>query len=151
MQVSTESRTRAAVIIVVMVAACVSPSAQSIPFTNIARGTSSQIDESRRVVIRTSDEWQALWKSHASSQAPVVDFSKLMVVGVFAGTKPTAGYSIQIGAVRRDGSKAIVEYAEQSPAAGAIVAQVLTSPFHLVSIPRDVQDVEFRATTSRTP
>lgn len=134
-----------AAVAIVTAVACVAPSAQSIAFTDVARGTASQIDESRKVIVRTPDEWQAVWKEHASSQLPAVDFSKTMVVGVFSGTKPTAGYSVQISAVRRDGSKAVVEYAEQSPAPGAIVAQILTSPFHMVSIPRDVQDVEFRA------
>jgi PrcB C-terminal len=114
-------------------------------FTTVARGTNSSIDESRQVVIRGADEWQALWKAHDPDRAmPAVDFTRSQVVGFFLGSRPTAGFSVEITAVKKDGERAVVEYVERRPPPGALTAQVLTSPYHLVSVSRDIGMVEFR-------
>jgi hypothetical protein len=118
-----------------------------VTFTTLAQGSNSQIMEPRQVVVRSAAEWQTLWKAHSPQPAPVVDFSRSIIVGVFLGSRPTAGYQVAITALKSQDGKAIVEYVERRPEVGAIVAQVLTSPFHLVSIPRDradVDDVAFR-------
>ena len=117
---------------------------QAIAVTNVAQGTSSQIDEPRKVIVRSAEEFQALWKSHSTAALPKVDFSKSVVVGVFLGMRPTAGYTVAIQGVRRTEGGAIVEYIEGVPDKSRMVAQMLTSPFHLVSIPSDVRTVEFR-------
>ena len=124
-------------------AAAAAMAVQSLAFTFVAGGYSSQIDEPRRVVVRTDAEFQALWKAHSTAPAPKVDFSKSIVVGIFLGMKPTAGYTVGITAVRRTPKGAIVEFVEGVPAKDKMVAQMLTFPFELVSIPRDVETVEF--------
>ena len=116
---------------------------QVIAFTSVAQGFSSQIDEPRRVVVRSADEFQALWKTHSTAPLPKVDFSQSIVVGVFLGMRPTTGYTVAIRAVRRTPKGAIVEWGEGVPEKDRIVGQMLTSPFHLVAIPRDVVNVEF--------
>ena len=121
---------------------------QSIAFADVARGSSSQIDQQRTVVVRTIDEWRALWKTHAESTPPTMDFSRSMVVGVFLGTRPTAGFAVQITGVRKTATGAVVEYVERVPGPGGMVAQVLTSPFHLVAIPHTIQAVEFKLVKS---
>jgi hypothetical protein len=115
-----------------------------VAFTTITQGSSSQIMEPRHVVVRTADQWQTLWKGHSSQPAPVVQFSQSVVVGVFLGSRPTAGFQVEITAVKAQGGLAVVEYVERQPGRGAVVAQVLTSPFHLVALPRDVDTIEFR-------
>jgi hypothetical protein len=117
---------------------------QTIAFTNVAQGSSSQVDEPRKVIVRSAEEFQALWKTHSTAPLPKVDFSKSIVVGVFLGMRPTAGYTVGIQAVRRTEGGAVVEYIEGVPDKSRMVAQVLTSPFHLVSIPSDVKTVEFK-------
>ena len=117
---------------------------QTIAFTNVAQGTSSQIDEPRKVIVRSAEEFQALWKTHSTAPLPKVDFSKSIVVGVFLGMRPTAGYTVGIQAVRRTEGGAVVEYIEGVPDKSKMIAQMLTSPFHLVSIPNDVKTVEFK-------
>jgi hypothetical protein len=118
---------------------------QAIAVTNVAQGTASQIDEPRKVIVRSADEFQALWKSHSNAPLPKVDFSKSIVVGVFLGMRPTAGYTVAIQAVRRsEGGAVVVEYVEGAPDKSKMVAQMLTSPFHLVSIPSDIKTVEFK-------
>jgi len=119
--------------------------------TTIDRGVVSDIDGPREVVARTADEWQALWKAHAgpARTVPPVDFAARMVVGVFAGTRNTGGYDVEITAVEVDGAGLVVRYAETSPAADALVAQVITSPFHVVSVPRTEGVVRFERSQRR--
>jgi hypothetical protein len=115
------------------------------PVTNVAQGLNSGIDDTRAVVVRSQAEWDALWKSHAGVQpAPSVDFARELVAAVFLGTRPTAGFTAEITGYRRDGSALIVEYVERGPAADGLVAQVLTSPFHIVKLPRFDGPVRFQ-------
>lgn len=113
-----------------------------VTFTTLAQGSNSRIMEPRQVVVRSAAEWQTLWKAHSPQPAPVVDFSRFIIVGVFLGSRPTAGYEVAITAVTSRDGKGVVEYVERRPKVGAIVAQVLTSPFYLVSIPEDWADVD---------
>lgn len=118
---------------------------QSVTFANVAGGFISQIDEGRKVVIRTDAEWQALWKTHSTSTpAPKVDFSKSLVVGVFLGMRPTAGYTVRILRVNGTASGAVVEYVQSEPDRNQMIAQMVTFPFHLVSLPSDIRTVEFK-------
>jgi hypothetical protein len=114
-------------------------------FATVARGPNSGIDEPRQVVIGSAAEWQALWKSHDPNRAaPAVDFAQSVVVGVFLGSRPTAGFGVEITAIKKEGERSVVEYLERRPPPGSLTAQILTSPFHLVSVPRDVGTVEFK-------
>jgi hypothetical protein len=65
------------------------------------------------------------------------------VVGVFLGTRPTAGFQVEITGVREQDGALVVEYVERRPPSDAMVAQVLTAPFHLVTVPRHEGPVRF--------
>ena len=112
----------------------------------IEKGDQSNIDEARRVLVRTDAEWTTLWKQHHPDKPrPAVDFSKEMIVGVFMGSRPNAGFSTAIVSTTATPSGTLlVRYTEKIPAPGSITAQILTFPFHLVAIPKaDVKDVKF--------
>lgn len=115
-------------------------------FGTVAQGAMSNIEEPRQVVVRTASEWQTLWREHdpGNASAPPVDFAESLVVGIFSGSRPTAGYAVEIAAVKNEGNRTIVEYRERQPPRDAPVAQVLTSPFHIVRLPRTVGSVEFK-------
>lgn len=115
----------------------------TLPLDTLARGPDSGIVQPRQVVVRSIEAWQALWKDHASGAPPAVDFSHSMVLGVFLGSRPTAGYDVEIVQVRRTGSGLVAEYIERRPAPGALTAQVLTAPYHLVRVARAEGPVEF--------
>ena len=75
---------------------------------------------------------------------PSVDFTREVVVAVFMGTRPTAGFTIEITRVRVEGPALVVTYKETRPAPDGVTAQVLTSPFHIVAVPRGTTtDVKF--------
>lgn len=120
-----------------------SVAAATVPFVTLTQGSHSDIREPREVVVRSLTAWETLWAAHSRDPLPAVDLSTSFVVGVFLGTRPTAGYVTEIIAVRLDADRAIVEYVERPPAPDALVAQVLTAPFHLVTVPREVRTVEF--------
>jgi hypothetical protein len=111
----------------------------------IDKGDQSNIDDARRVLVRTDAEWTTLWRQHHPDKPrPAVDFSKEMVVGVFMGSRPNAGFSTAIVSATAANGALIVRYSEKVPAPGSISAQVLTFPFHLVAIPKAaVTDVKF--------
>jgi hypothetical protein len=115
-----------------------------VAFTTVASGSHSGLDEPRQAVVRVDEEWHALWKLHSPGQpAPSVDFQKEMVVGVFLGSRPTAGYVVHIVRITEEKGELRIEYRERRPAPGAIVAQVITMPFHLVRLPRRPGAVRF--------
>lgn len=117
----------------------------ALPFTTIAQGASSGITEPRDVVVRTAADWQALWQLHsAADRPPAVDFSSSMVVGVFLGSRPTAGYQLEIARLLAHGGQITVEYAERRPPPGGLTAQVFTAPFHLIAVSRDSRVVQFQ-------
>jgi hypothetical protein len=107
-------------------------------------GANSNVDSARQTVARSEAEWRALWQSHSPDRpAPSVDLSTEMIVAVFLGSRPTAGFSVEIvGAEVRDGAL-VVRYRETTPASGAITAQVLTSPYAIAAVPKHAGDVRF--------
>ena len=123
-------------------------SAQAASFTSIAKGNSSGVETMRQVTIRTAAEWQKLWNEHSPEEKmPAVDFASNMVVGVFLGSKPSAGYAVEILNVRPEGKDLVVEYAQTQPPRGMMSAQILTEPFHLVAVKKHPGDVVFELKT----
>ncbi len=113
-------------------------------FVTIARGDASGRQLAAEIVVRTAAEWKTLWKEHAPTEKlPSIDFSKQMVVGVFLGSKPSTGYRVDIVDVRPQGKDLIVEVARREPGRGTMAAQILTEPFHLVSVSRHDGPVRF--------
>ena len=139
-----EDTMRFATIIAAAVIVVAFMSAQTPSFTNIAKGDMSGQQMTKQVTVRTAAEWQALWKDHAPTEKiPNVDFTKDMVVGIFLGSKPSAGHSVEIVGVRTDEKELVVEYVQTQPGRGTMAAQILTEPFHLVAVPKHAGTVRF--------
>jgi hypothetical protein len=125
--------------------ACAEP--VQMTFTTLGRGDLSQIEQSREVAVRTAAEWSALWQQHAGQgQPPAVDFARSMVVAVFLGSRPTAGYSVEITRIETQAAGLLVSYREQRPKGADMVAQMLTSPFHIVRTDARAGPVTFKRT-----
>jgi hypothetical protein len=132
-----------------LLAACLQGSAMSAQPITIDKGAESAVDAPRQVTVRTLAEWQTLWRLHAPGRpVPEVDFARSMVVGVFLGTRPTAGFAVDIVGTRQDHGSLIVQYRETRPGRDTISAQIITAPFHLATIPRFDGDVRFENLTS---
>ena len=115
------------------------------PMRTLARGDQSFIESERQVVARSGAEWNALWRQHDPERAaPAVDFAKEMVVGVFLGSRNTAGYSVEILSAAVEQGTLVVRYRQRAPSPGAITAQIITMPFHLVAVPTASAEVKFQ-------
>lgn len=118
---------------------------QSGGMETIVRDNMSGIEDARQAVAKTEAEWLALWRAHnPAAPAPKVDFNKRIVVGVFLGTRPSAGYSVEISGTKADGKALLVEWREFPPKPGNLSAQLLTSPAHLVTIPKFDGAIKFQ-------
>jgi hypothetical protein len=111
----------------------------------IAKGDQSNIESPTQALAKTEAEWAALWRRHAGDrEKPPVDFAREMVVGVFMGSRPHGGFSTTIVTSMEVKGVLVVRYTETIPPRDAVTAQVLTSPYHLVAIPKaEVTDVKF--------
>lgn len=111
----------------------------------IEKGDQSNVEDARQVLVRSDAELRTLWQQHAPDRpVPNVDFSKEMVVAVFMGSRPNAGFSTAIVSATAAAGALIVRYSETRPKPGAMTAQVLTFPYHIVAIPKaEVRDVKF--------
>ena len=119
-------------------------SAQTPSFTSVAKGDMSEQQTMKQVTVRTAEEWKALWKDHAPTvKMPNVDFDRNMVVGVFLGSKASAGHDVEIVGVRTQEKDLIVEYVQKQPGRGTMAAQILTEPYHLVAVAKHAGTVRF--------
>ena len=118
--------------------------AMPVPVTTIAKGQMSAIDAPREVVVRDAAEWKKLWQQHNwDDPPPAIDFSKDTVVGVFLGARNTAGHTVEITSVEKEGNTLTVRYVERRPSSRDVTAQVITMPFHLARVPAHAGDVVF--------
>ncbi len=120
-------------------------SAQGSAPRTIEKGDQSSIEDAKQVLVRSDAELRELWRQHAPDRAvPAVDFSREMVVAVFMGSRPNAGFSTAIVSATAANGALVVRYSETKPAPGAVAAQILTFPYHIVAIPKaDVNQVKF--------
>ncbi len=110
----------------------------------IDKGAQSGVDDAQQIAVRTADEWAKVWQRHGLDRPrPKVDFAREIVVGVFMGSRPTAGFEVEIAGVASEGGVTVVRYRETAPSRDAITAQVITSPYVLAAIPRTSGDVRF--------
>ncbi len=104
-------------------------------FRRLDRGGQSGIESARQVVATTPAQFDALWREHSQRPRPAVDFSTESVVGIFLGTRNTAGYSVDVVSVERSASGTVVRCRETAPSADAIAAQLLTFPYVIIAVP----------------
>src|SRR5262245_51632419 len=86
--------------------------AAPIAFHSIAQGTASCIVAPQALVIQSAPTWQEFWGLHARSgrPPPPIDFATELVVGIFLGQQPTAGYRVQVVRVEEEDGEVRVIY-----------------------------------------
>lgn len=116
------------------------------PLRVLDKGDQSNVDEGRQVTVRAAVEWNTLWRQHSPDrEQPRVDFARDMVIGVFLGSRATAGFSVEVVSAQVEQGILVVRFRETRPQPDRIVAQVLTSPYHLVAVPRHSGEVKFES------
>ncbi|GIU81860.1 MAG: protease complex subunit PrcB family protein [Acidobacteria bacterium] len=106
---------------------------QSSQFRVVLEGDYSGIEEPFIFVARDIETYNLLKELGIDlPSASKFNFPYVGIVAIFAGTRPTPGYKIQVS--QKNGAVAI---SVVSPPPNAILPQVLTSPYKIVAIPVD--------------
>lgn len=117
--------------------------------------SSGTMFEKSRHVLRTKAEFLSLLQTKFddpcvksnSCTIPELDGTNSMALAVFAGTKSSGGHSIEITkAVKevKDGKDVLnVTVVTLSPGPACIVTTVITSPYHIITVPKFAGDVIF--------
>jgi len=137
---------------VLLLASCTAGAAVAVtvPFSTLATGLASGVGQPTQIVVRSQNEWTALWSRHmrapsAPPPPPSVDFSRDMVVALFMGERPTGGYAIEVTQIERTDAGLSIRYRTRHPDPSAMQTQALTQPFHLIKLARVDDSVTFVA------
>jgi hypothetical protein len=102
-------------------------------------------------VIRSQREWSDFLREHSASlnARQTINFSKQMVVAIFAGLKPTGGFSERVERVVEESppgkpARGVIHHQIIAPAPDAMLTQVLTYPYVVVRIEKRFDQVELR-------
>lgn len=118
------------------------------PVEEIVNRFYSGIADRRRVVVRTTEDWHALWSELTILQVPQpdppeIDFDRQMVIVATMGRQSTGGYLIAIPAVHEHEGGLFVEVVEVSPGPDCLTTQALTTPTAAIKIEARDQPVTF--------
>ncbi len=119
-----------------------------ITFDTVAKDTFSGVTAPQTVVIKDQAAWDKLWAQHTAGRTPVpaqpkVDFTRKMLLGVFAGEYPSGCRSMVIGRVAAGASKLEVEIDERDVTPVAICVPAVVQPMQVVAVDRVDADVAF--------
>lgn len=76
-----------------------------------------------------------------------IDFSKEILVGIFAGLKPTNGYSIKMTTIEENKCEILINYYEKAPQAGETLVAAPSYPSDFILIPRTSKTILFNKVT----
>jgi hypothetical protein len=130
-----------------LVTVAIEGAAQPVVFTTLTQGNHSGIGTFTQVVVRSHDEWAAVWRRHAAGTTispvpPAVDFSRNMVIAVFFGTGP-AGQRTAISAIVERNSQLAVLVQIIGPPGPESDGLPQITPFHIVQLARSSMPVVF--------
>lgn len=137
--------------LLLLLAGCMEVSQElSYPLTlrTLAKGSYSGVRNRLEAVIKTEQDWQALWDQHTAIMEPrkglpPVDFTREMVLAVFMGEQRTGGAIVEVLEVTQEGKSLLVHVSEVSAPAKGVGLAVLTQPHHFVVVPHSDLQVKF--------
>lgn len=114
--------------------------------TTIGGGAQGGLAQSKQVLVRNGQEWDALWAQIPQAPRPTVraiDFNRYSVAAVFAGEQSAGGVSVEIThAVQADGQTRITAIV-LAPGQRCAPVSGKTSPFTLALFPKIDGPVQF--------
>jgi len=84
-----------------------------------------------------------------STNTPI-DFSKEILVGIFAGLKTTNGYSIKITTILENKCEILINYYEKAPQPGETIVSTPSYPSDFILIPKTSKAILFNKVTENT-
>jgi hypothetical protein len=120
----------------------------SVSFLTLAKGTWSGPKEPTDMVFKGEAELADVWKTLSNQPdkpvpMPAVDFTAEMVIGAFAGFKPSSGFSTEIKSIEVKGDELHVQVVDTKPSPGAMTMDIVTYPYHIVKVTKSDMPVKF--------
>jgi hypothetical protein len=97
------------------------------------------------LVARDQQTYAAAWREHVGEgEPPAIDFTNETAVFLFAGQRPTGGYSVSVKGVRVEGTTLVIDGGVQTPPPGGMSTQAITSPYAVIAVAhRDFTNVRW--------
>lgn len=125
--------------------------ASIVAFAPIVSGFNSSVTERKNYLITSSTQLSELWKMFATnSKPPVVDFVSSNVIAVFAGQKPTGGYSISVSKIKDSDTRTVTVLLSR-PDKNCVLTQALTAPYQIIKIPKSTLPLDHTDISTTTP
>ncbi|WP_431242819.1 protease complex subunit PrcB family protein [Flavobacterium sp. P21] len=103
------------------------------------------------VVVTSEDKMTSLFTKHENTcpvaTDPTIDFTKNMLVGIFAGVKSTSGYSIKMTSIVENKCEIVINYFESGPQSGETTSSTPTYPLDFILIPKSNKTIIFNKTS----
>ncbi|MCG9479098.1 MAG: protease complex subunit PrcB family protein [Actinomycetia bacterium] len=116
---------------------------EEIDFETLARGYNSSAEDKNYYVVADQQNFAQISEKIDQQQIDTVNFGQEMVIAVFQGRQSTGGYEIEVEKVVRTTENLKVYINETVPDPSDMVTQALTSPYHLIKLPKVDLQAEF--------
>ena len=129
---------RLSLALLVLAAGCVSPTGPSVSFRALhPSGLLNQTFacESRLRLVNDSAEFNSLTAGIEFAEPAAIDFSQESAVMLSLGSRPSAGFSIDVRDVHKQGSELLINALEAPPGACPTLP-VVTCPWMMVVVPK---------------
>ena len=115
----------------------------------VLSGQQASIQTQSAVVVSDQETWSAVFRSTqgavlSDETPPIVNFDEHRLLVLFAGSRSTGGYSIEVESIEESDASIDVRVRVLSPAPDAMVTQVITSPFVVVQLRTTRDDITVR-------
>lgn len=99
------------------------------------------------IVINTQEKMDSFFIRHENTcptpTNPIIDFTVSKLVGIFAGAKPTSGYSIKMTTVVENNCEIVIDFYEKTPLPNEVVTEATTHPSDFILIPKTNKPIYF--------
>jgi hypothetical protein len=126
----------------VTVTAPIQPTAATIPFRIVAQGADSRIAAHRELIIRAPGVWDFVWRKHAESAPPDIDFRRETIVAIFGGRQAPATGALRVTGITEEDGSIVVRYRQEHDRSRSEPSEAQT-PFVIVAIPPQRAPMKF--------
>lgn len=112
---------------------------KNVSFTVLSEGTNAEVTDRKNYRIKNRDEFASVWAyayGDTGEPLPSVDFTQNHILAIFSGERPSAGYGVTVNAVIDTDTAREIMITHTEPGSSCITAQVITSPFQFILVPK---------------
>jgi len=148
------SKTLFYILAAIVITSCKTPQMTQYKITTIKKGSlygagQEQIP-AQNVVITTEEAWKNLLDKINTTNTVIspettIDFTTQTVLASFMAIKKSGGYSVEITDIETQKDSLVIQTKTTSPATNSMVTQVITQPYHIVTMPISEKPITFKS------